>query len=397
MMSSMNDTSNQRFLKLKKQLEKLDPPSTNVVIHDRRFTSDAGRSEIEAIREALGDRPVATFNVPVEWLRPLFIFVPPDQLARYHNGFPIVIRGVELEDFEIRQKHDRHDADLVKSAKHALEIETFRLTGRQTEVELARNTRARTLTNGEADHRARQTMGVAAYREKVRPRLHIIVPAFDTIMVLVNGLIDRGRRLVKAFFGIAAPNDLIVAEQAAVRTRMQERGVGVLEHIEEDNIGRVRGVAWNRERAGLFTKAMETWTKRAADKKPITVSSGKDVTNAVEERMTATALMKVAIAGDLQPSDIHKNLLIEQDRFAVGRLIGQLSRGRSIDIDARQAKILRHAIIKRGFGCLETQSDSLNYLLADAALTCRDVATWMKTLNRIVAAGQAEIIHPGAE
>lgn len=384
------------FMDLKDRLEKLDPPTTNVLIHDRRFTTDAGRSEIEAIRTALGDRPVATFNVPVEWLRRLFIFVPPDQLARYHNGFPIVIRDVEREDVEIRQKHDRHDADLVKSAKHALEIETFRLTGRQTEVELARNTRARTLTDSEAEHRARQAMGVAAYREKVTRKLPIIVPAFDTIMVLVNGLIDRGRRLVKAFFGIAAPNDLIVAEQAAVRASVHEQGVGVLEHIEEDNIGRVRGMAWNRERAGLFTKALESWAKRGADKKPVTASSGRDMTNAVAERMTATALMKVAIAGNLQPSDIHKNVLIEEDRFAIGRLIGQLSRGRPIELDARQAKILRHAIIKRGFGCLETQSDSLNYLLADAALTCQDVAIWTRTLDRIFATGQAEIIRPQA-
>jgi hypothetical protein len=155
-------------------------------------------------------------------------------------------------------------------------------------------------------------------------------------------------------------------------------------------------MAWNRERASLFTKAMEVWTKRAADEKPITVSSGRDVTNAVEERMTATALMKVAISGDLQPADIHKNLLVEKDRFAIGRLIGQLSRGRSVEIDARQAKILRHAIIKRGFGCLETQSDSMNYLLADAALTCQEIAVWMKTLDRIVATGQAEIIEPRA-
>lgn len=202
--------------------------------------------------------------------------------------------------------------------------------------------------------------------------------------------------MVKAFFGIKAPNDLIVGEQAAVRARVHEHGVGVLEHIEEDNIDRLHGVAWNRERAGLFTTAMEAWTKRAAGNKPVTASSGRDVTNAIAERMSATALMKVAIAGDLQPSDIHKNLLIEEDRFALGRLIGQLSRGRSIDIDAQQARILRHAIIKRGFGCLETQSDSLNYLLADAALTCRDMATWMTTLDRIVATGVAEKIQPRA-
>ena len=158
----------------------------------------------------------------------------------------------------------------------------------------------------------------------------------------------------------------------------------------------MRGTAWNRERAGLVTKAMETWTKRAAIEKPITISSGEDLTNALEERMTATALMKIAISGDLQPSDIHKNLLVEEDRFAIGRLIGQLSRGRPIEIDASQAKILRYAIIKRGFGCLETQSDSMNYLLADAALSCQDMAAWMKILDRIVATGLVEIIRPQA-
>ena len=392
----MNNSDNLSFMELKDRLEKLDPPTTNVIIHDRRFTTDAGRSEIEDIRTALGDRPVVTFNVPVEWLRRLYIFVPPDQLARYRNGFPIVTRAVEREDLAVRQKHDRHDGDLVKAAKHALEIEAFRLTGRQTEVELARNTRSRTLTEGEAEHRAKQTMGEAAYRDKAGPKLHIIVPTFDTIMRLVNGLIDRGRRLVKAFFGIPAPKDLIAGEQADVRARMHERGAGILEHIEEDNVGRVRGMAWNRERAGLFTKAMESWTKRTTSEKPITVSSGKDLTNAVEERMTPTALMKIAIAGDLQPSDIHKNLLIEEDRFEVGRLIGRLSRGRSIEIDAQQAKILRLAIIKRGFGCLETQLDGMNFLLADAALTCRDMAAWMKTLDRIVATGLTEIIQPQA-
>jgi hypothetical protein len=200
----MNSSDNLSFVELKDRLEKLDPPTTNVLIHDRRFTTDAGRSEIEDIRAALGDRFVATFNVPVEWLRRLFIFVPPDKLAQYRNGFPIVIRGVELEDVEIRQKHDRHDGDLVKSAKQAFEIEIFRLTGRQTAVELARNT----LTDSEAEHRARQTMGVAAYREKAGSKFKIIVPTFATIMGLVDGLIDRGRRLVKAFFAIPAPNDL---------------------------------------------------------------------------------------------------------------------------------------------------------------------------------------------
>lgn len=390
----MNDNTDPKFTELKARLERLDPPTTAVIIHDQRFTTEAGRSEVEAIQLSLADRPLKTFDVPVEWLGRLYIFVPPDQLARYRNGFPIVIRGVERADVAIRQKHDRHDGDLVKAAKHALEIETFRLTGRQTGVELARNTRARTLTSGEAEHRARQTIGVAAYRSQAVPRF--VVPTFDTIKHLVDGLIDRGRRLVKAFFGIPAAKDLIADEKADIAARVGECGADVLEHIEDDNVDRVRGMAWNRERASQFTKAMERWAERTTSGQPITALSGERLTNAVAERMTGPALIKIAIAGDLQPSDIHKHLLIEQDRFELGRLIGQFARGRSIELDAHQARILRYAIIKRGFGCLETQSDAMNFLLADAALTCRDMAAWMKTLDRIASTGVAEKIQPQA-
>lgn len=392
----MNDNTDPKFTELKARLERLDPPTTAVIIHDERFTTEPGRSEIEAIQAVLADRPLQTLDVPVEWLGRLYIFVPPDQLVRYRNGFPIVIRGVEREDVAIRQKHDRHDGDLVKAAKHALEIETFRLTGRQAGVELARNTRSRILTPGEAEHRARQTIGVAAYRGEGAPKFLMDVPTFDRIMRLVQGLNDRGRRLAKDFFAILAPKDLIAGEKADVRARMQEHGTEILHHIEGDNIARVRGVAWNRERAGQSVRAMEHWAERATCDQPITVLSGKRLTNAVEERMTGPALMKIAIAGDLQPADVHKNLLIEQDRFELGRLIGQLSRGRSIEIDSHQAKILRYAIIKRGFGCLETQSDAMNLLLADAALTCRDMAAWMQTLDRIASTGVIEKIQPHA-
>jgi len=392
----MNDNRDPKFTELKARLERLDPPTTAVIIHDQRFTTEAGRSEIEVIQTILADRPFQTFDVPIEWLRKLYIFVPPDQFSRYRNGFPVVIRGVDREDLAIRQKHDRHDGDLVKAAKHALEIVTFRLTGRQTGVELARNSRLRALTASEAEHRARQTIGVAAYRGSARAKLYAIVPTFDSIMSLVDGLIDRGRRLVKAFFGIPAAKDLFVSEKADVAARVCEHGAAILEHIEDDNVDRVRGMAWNRERASQFINAMEHWAKRTTSGQPITALSGERLTNAVAERMTGPALMKIAIAGDLQPSDMHKNLLIEQDRFELGRLIGQLSRGRPIEIDAHRAKILRYAIIKRGFGCLETQSDAMNFLLADAALTCRDMADWMKTLDRIASTGVAEKLQPQA-
>jgi len=385
---------NQNFLALKTRLENLDPPDTILIVHDRRFTTEAGRDEIEAKRIFLRDRPCETIDIPIELLRKLFNFVPPGELVRYGKGFPIVVMAVEREDLDVRQKHDRHDGDLVKAAKQALEIESFRLTGRQAGVELARNTRLRDLTGAEAEYRARQTIGVAAFRNPMKPELYAIVPTIDAIMRLVNGLIDRGRRLVAAFFGIPTANELITAEKADVRTIMHERGAGILEHIEQDNIGRVRGVAGNRDRAGLFVKAMESWVKRSVSKKPITWPGGVELTNAVAERMTATELMKVAISGDQQPSDVHKNLLIEKPRFEVGRLMGRLSRGQAIGLDAQQARVLRLAIIKRGFGCLETQSDSLNFLLADAALRCFGVVTWMKTLDRIVSTGIAEEIRP---
>jgi hypothetical protein len=390
----MNNVTNQRFLALKTRLENLDPPNTVLIVHDRRFATEPGRDEIEAKRSLLRDHPCETVDIPIELLRKLFNFVPSEGLARYGKGFPIVVMAVEREDLDIRQKHDRHDGDLVKGAKQALEIESFRLTGRQTGVELARNTRLRDLTAGEAEYRARQTIGVAAYRSGTKPGLYAIVPTFDAIMRLSNGLIDRGRRLAAAFFGIPTANGLTTAEKADVRIMMNARGARILEHIEQDNIGRVRGAAANRDRAGLFVKAMESWGKRTVSKKPITWPGGVELTNAVSERMTATELMKVAISGDQQPSDIHKNLLIETPRFEVGRLMGRLSRGQAIELDSQQALVLRLAIIKRGFGCLETQSDSMNFLLADAALRCFGVVAWMKTLDRIVSTGVAEEIRP---
>ena len=112
----MSDNTKLKFTELKARLERLDPPTTNVIIHDQRFTTEAGHSEIVAIQATLAGLPFQTFDVPVEWLGKLYIFVPSDQLARYRNGFPIVIRGVEREDVTIRQKHDRHDGDLVKAA-----------------------------------------------------------------------------------------------------------------------------------------------------------------------------------------------------------------------------------------------------------------------------------------
>lgn len=389
----MKGKPNVTFQKLKILLENLTPPTTNVIIHDRRFMTGAAVDEIEALHTAIKDGPIVLFNVPVEWLRKLYIFVPPDQLTRYRNGFPIVIRGVEREDVAIRQKHDRHDGDLVKAAKHALEMETFRLTGRQTAVESARNSRLRTLTASEAERRARQTIGVAAHRGSARAKPNAVVPTFDFIMGLVEGLIDRGRRLAKAFFNISSAADLIAREKAGVGIRIREYGPGVLEHIEGDNVDRVQGMAWNRERASRVSKAMEHWAERTASSQPITILSGERLTNASAERMTASALMKIAIAGD---SEIHPNLVIEQDRFELGRVIGQLSRGRPIEIDAYHAMMLRFALIKRGLGCLETQFDTMNFLLAEAALTCRDMASWMKTLDRIASTGVGENIQPQA-
>jgi hypothetical protein len=360
---------------------------TSIILYDGERLTDAGREQIKAMQDHLGDSPNETISVPAAWLKDLFVQTPADKLEQYMSGLPIVVSGVVRENQDDNPKHRPPDHEIVKTAKQALRVETFRLTGRQTGVEIARNTRARQLTEAEAKNRAVQTIATATWRGGSDTPSKKIVSHF-------NGLIDRGRRLAATFFNVAQPQDLTIIEQADVLARKAEHGVEILDHIEQDNIARVRGMAWNEAQARVVHGAMAGWSESVRSNKPIGLADGNDLTNARPDRMTASALMKVAIAGDLNPADIHMNFQIERPRFAVGQLIGQMSRGGTIELQAAAAKILKRALATFATGRIETQADSCDILIADAALACYDPAYWSATLDRILDTGISERIAP---
>jgi hypothetical protein len=370
------------FLRTGSLLEYLGRAGVNIIIYDLELLTDDGCAEIDALRAYVNDRPNAIMAVAAAWLNDLYIFAPEDQLARYRSGFPILIRGVAIESRDANPEHRPDDHETVKAAKDALKIETFRLSSRQFGVEIARNTRSRNLTDAEARDRAKQTIATAVWRGKLQA-------TWKEKFARFKGLIDRGRRLVKAFFGISAPKVLVAVEKADVLARKNERGIATLDDIEDDNVARARGVAWNEDHARLAYGAMTGWIEGVRSDQPISLGDGNDLTNARPERITASALMKIAIAGDLNAADIHKNLLIEQPRFEVGRLVGRLSRGYTIELPPPAAKLLKSALVTFANGRIKTQADSCDILIADAALVCYDWPYWSATLDRILDTGMS--------
>jgi hypothetical protein len=378
---------NGEFEKVKCLLEAFGEAGTPVIVFDNLRLTEAGAQEVEKLRHHFRLQQIAIMPVPVEWLRELYVFAAPEALERHRDGFPILICGVEIEQREANPKNRPPDHGILRTAKAALEIETFRLAGRQAGVESARNTRARNLTKSEARDRAAQTIAEAVWRGGRHATLKEKMSRF-------KGLIDRGRDLIPGFFGVPAAKRLIDAEKADVLARKNEQGTAILGAIEHDNVTRAADMARNESQAHVFCDAMSAWSENLRFGEPISLSEGHDLTNARPERMTAPALMKVAIAGDLNPADIHKNLLIERPRFEVGSLIGRMFRGHSAEFGRSAAAILKSAMATVSMGTIRTQSDSCDVLLADAALACHDLAYWTETLDRIIETGFSERIPP---
>jgi len=189
------------FIRTASTMEAWGWAGINIILYDGERLTDAGREQIKAMQDHLGDDPSETISVPAAWLKDLFVQTPTDKLEQYMKGFPILVSGVARENHDDNPKHRPPDHEIVKTAKEALRIETFRLMGRQIGVEIARNTRARQLTEAEAKSRAMQTIAKAVWRGGPDAPSKKIVSHF-------NGLIDRGRRLAARFFNVAQPHSL---------------------------------------------------------------------------------------------------------------------------------------------------------------------------------------------
>jgi len=356
------------------------------IIFDRARLTDAGVDEINQIRAAYRDE-MTIMPLAFERLQEMFIFAPPDQLERYKAGFPIVIAPVHREDQGKNPAHRPTDTAIVQKAKNALEIEIYRLTGRQVAVEREGSSRMRDLTLSGAVDRAKAMIARAAWRGGNDPDDELKKGRLE-------GLIDRGRRLAAKFFGTRNPMDVWHGEARDVQERVAATGRAALPIIESDNRDRAAGMACNQERARTFNNTVRNWNSTARTGEPITLADGIQITNSIQNRMTAQALMKVAIEGDFDPTSVHMNVQLERNRFELGMQLGRLSRGRSIELSLEHASILKRAISTVQRKQCETHADACDWLLVDAAARSHLLPFWEAVTSRVLASGTSETINP---
>lgn len=144
---------------------------------------------------------------------------------------------------------------------------------------------------------------------------------------------------------------------------------------------------------------MGRWSASARKGAPIEFADGLDVTNGIVTRQSAPTLMRVALGGELNPAEVHRNLETMREVFQVGVLIGRLSRRQAIELTLGQAKILIQSLDVfvsqlHGSGQPETEADGCAWYLADAALRCHDLGFWNTTVARILETGKPETVMP---
>jgi hypothetical protein len=367
-------------------LEYVAKTASSAIIFDPDRITDAVIDEIKEILLSKWGEKVAIVPMLLEDVASLFVFVPPDHMTRYEAGFPLLIAPVSRGDGSPNPEHRPTDDQIIKNAKVALEAEAFRLTGRQTAVEMARNTRSRNLTKAEAESRAKTVIAEAIWRGGQDPN-------GKGKKRRLAGLIDRGRRIAAMFFGTRKPGDQLKIEATHVAERVKAEGRNVLSSLEDDNRSRARAMSWNASRTEAFSRAMSQWVASAQKNEAVGLVDGIEITNAVATRMDAPALMKLAISSGLDPSTVHQNVLLERPRFAVGVVLGELIRHRSIEFTPEHAAILHSAIATVEQRRSDTHADHCDALLVEAALRCRNLEFWKNAIDRVLGSAISERIN----
>lgn len=382
------------------RLEQLGLRGKPFTIFDPELIDDAGQEEVCQLACLLAPDEFALLAVPVAALPTVLPVLAHDHSDILRAGRALVIFPVPVENREANAAHRPDDTQPLKAAKIALAAQAFRLLMAQKEVEFARNNRARQLTEDEIEERAKEAIGEAVWRDGRDP------DGMGKARRL-RGLIDRGRRLAAKFFGVEKPRDVGHAEADRVADRLASSLPGSAERkeitatLDRDHREQARGLADHELRAVAHERAMAQWSASVREGRPIDVADGRAVTNGNPTRQPAHVLMRVAIGGDLNPADVHRNLETMRDNFEVGRLIGLLNRGNSIELTAEQARMLGRSLQVfesqvRGSGRPETEADGCAWYLADAALSCHDLGFWNETIARILETGAAETIGPRA-
>lgn len=370
-------------------------------IFDPALIDEAGESEVRDLIRLMPSEEFVLLAVSAKSLPALLPFLAPDHRAMFRAGRPLVIAPIAVDDRKANPRHRPVDTGPVQAAKTALAVQTFRLLTAQEATEFARNNQARLLTDAEAIRRAREAIGEAVWRDGSDP---------DGAgkAKRLKGLIDRGRRPAANFFGVENPRDVGQAEVDRIAERLGTSSPGsaqrreITDALARDHLERAGGLADHEQRALMHERAMTRWSASLRAGEPIEFADGLDVANGIATRQSAPTLMRVAIDGDLNPGEVHRNLETMSESFEVGRLIGRLSRGRSIELKPEQAKILVQSLDVfasqvHGSGEPETEADGCAWYLADAALRCHDLGFWNRTIARILETGAAETIEPSAQ
>ena len=366
-----------------------------IVIYDPRSIGEDIILEMCDIARHLGERPITSLGLYLESLDALSIVLPLDQRDSYAAGRPVVIYPVIREDREPNPTHRPVDTPAVKSAKRALAIGTYRLLAGQTEVELARVTRNREPSRAQARDLAVLTIGRAIWREG--RDLHD-----DGKIKLVEGLVDRASRIVADFMGVKKPTHVSRADATRTRERIRNAGRDVstiIGEIDEDHRDRASALFDNQVRAIAHDRAMERWSAAVRDGQPISRPQAIEICNGYSDRAPASELMRIAIAGDLNPADVHRNQETARMQFEVGRLLGRLRREQSITLSASHAQALAPTFnvfyrqrLEDGRPNLKSEKHACDYMLAEEALTYCDFRAWDEVLTRILATGVAEVL-----
>lgn len=367
-------------------LETLSPSFDVFVLHNWRF-GQAGLNEAMAMARVLieeGQR-VAVLVFDAEYFKKLAIGIAPDHEHDFRAGRPIAVSPGYRE---ARPKHPRNRPDdtvLVEASKTALEVTAFGLAAAQTTVELARNTRRVTLTPAAAGEKALETLSTA-----ISPKEGAVAEVGS--LNRLKGLIDRGRRIFQRLFPMQRARDVALVYKSEAEAKLASGAT--LETIEAGNLELLQALDGQEERTRKREGAMYRWNRNVDEDQPVDAADLRELTNAFIDRESAVELMRVAIAGDINPADTHGNLKTMRRTFAAGRKIGVLLRGQPITVTVEDALEIEAAIATVRSQRLETQKDGCYYYLADALGRCEDPLAWPELAGRIVASGRSEIVLP---
>ncbi len=385
---------------IRDRLEHLGSQGEPFAIFDPALIDDAGQAEVRDLARVLSPEKFVVLAVPAAVLPALLPSLAHDHSQAFMQGRPLVIHPIGLEIRDENPSHRPVDTDRLKTAKTALAVHTFRIVSAQTALELARSVQQDRAAAVEAGKCARERVEDAVWRGGADPDGAGKMRRFD-------GLIDRGRLLAPTFFGVDKAGEVARAEEHRIAGRIEAfdpdapGAEDITAMLEQDNFDRLRHLADHELRAKAHEGAMARWSASVREGKPIEGADGLDVANGIVRRQSAPDLMRVAIDGDLNPAEVHRNLETMREAFEVGRLIGRLSRGCSIELAVGQAKILilsLHIFASQlhETGKPETEADGCAWFLADAALACHDLGFWNATVARILDTGEAETVAPQA-